>query len=206
MISMSDWFARRQAGQVDPPRDGMTPDDPAQIGDGGAAEIQIDPVANAYERGVRDGEAAAGHAAEERVREILEQWQQRLAEAEQDWAQRMAEMTVDCVIGALQTLRAQLDESVCAVLTPLLDEVVTRRATDQLLALTEQEMALQGATLIEIRAPLALHGHLRDCLSAAGHGATIVADRRVTVAGRDGTAVFEAMAGRWMAQVRGELP
>ena len=105
---------------------------------------------------------------------------------------------------AVATVLAQLEHAVAAALSPFLGERVRQEAAARLCQLAEQEIARLGHQLIEVRAPLDLHDVLREALAAHGLSTAIAEDDTVRIIGRDGTAVFESLAGRWLDLLESE--
>lgn len=199
MIPVSEWFDRRNGQPA-----GAVPAAPVQM-EQQAATRTPDPIAGAHERGREEGLALARDEACAALETERALWQARMEDLEADWCTRFSTQVSDAIAATVGDGLRRLESSLQAVLTPFLEERVRAEATARLCAMAEQEIGRLGSSLIEIRAPVPMHDRLREALSCRGLSAAIIADDTVQVTGREGTAIFDSLAERWLSLVRGEI-
>ena len=156
-------------------------------------------IDQAYERGRQDGLngwAPRESALRAAFREELAEQEARLNGA---WALHSASTVTAAAEAAFQHLRMALEQAVCAVLLPFLDEAIRARAAARLVELLAAEMAGGTGPILEIRAPALLHAPLAKSLEERGIIAALTESETIEIAARDGRSRFESMAQRWMA-------
>lgn len=198
MIPVAEWFGRQR--------------EEASAAPGGSSDasaivdaVPFDPVADAYRRGHEEG-MAEGHAAAMQAHAAeIASWKAQLAACEQQWSSRLSSRMAEEVRTAIDMVLHQMESAVAGVLTPFLEERVRMAASARLRELALQEIARHGSRLIEVHAPVELHEPLREALSDRGVPTAIAVDDAVRIVGRDGTTIFESLAERWIALLRGEV-
>lgn len=204
MIPLSEWLS---SGRGKAPSLSEIPAVMASVLVDGSAEecnpLESQALADAaYERGRADALADAAAATEAALAQQRQLADSREQEYIREWSARCSSGVGQSAVAAFADMRRCLETALTDALSPFLEEMAHARALRQVLQLLTGELTAAEDAIVEIRAPVAMHGHLSGFLEEHGLGAVLTESDRIEVVSRAGTAKFENMAARWIEFMR----
>jgi hypothetical protein len=170
---------------------------------GGVGEIQaIDPVEEAYQRGLEEGRLASEAAAEARIEELKAAMEISLAATRQAWCDEQGPQIARHITMAIREMEDRVAQSVACVLRPFLTQAVRERAIGELRAVLQDLVNSAPDVALQVTGPEDLLAVVRDGLPALG-AVSYVASEGVDVQVKAGASIIETRIAAWLRETTG---
>jgi flagellar biosynthesis/type III secretory pathway protein FliH len=162
----------------------------------------VDQIADAFARGREEGLAAGRADYAARLDEERAASEARLADERAAWSSQEGARLGDAITAAFQSLEASVGDAVAAILSPVLEEGLRRRAVDELAENLKRLMA-SGQRILRVSGPedllQALRARLGADMSAVAFESAQDIDMRVVAE----QTTIETQLKDWMPRIDG---
>lgn len=125
---------------------------------------------------------------------------------EQELVGELADVQASLITTELQSglarLQSNMEQALVDVLAPVLGQIASRRATDELLTLMVKSMKESPEPLLILKAPRTLHSRLQ-ALAEETSGVSLAESQQIELVFTSGRARFEELAARWIDIISG---
>lgn len=167
---------------------------------GGVGEMQaIDPVEEAYARGIEEGRLASDADAEARIEELKAGMERSLAATRQAWCEEQGPQIALAITSAIREMEDSVAQSVASVLRPFLAQAVREKAIGALRTLLQDLLASTPDVRLEVSGPEDLLAAVRASLPTQS-AVTYVASEGVDVQVKAGASVIETRIAEWLRE------
>jgi hypothetical protein len=184
----------------------VTPDvaeETSQYVFGGVGDIQpIDPVEEAYARGLDEGRRASEIAAEARIEELKAAMDLSLAATRQAWCEEQGPQIAERITTAVRELEERVSQSVACVLRPFLAQAVREHAVGELRAVLQDLLNSTPEIALQVTGPEDLLAVVRASLPGLA-AVTYVAGESVDVEVKAGASIIETRIATWLRETTG---